>query len=282
MSRLRGIAPIIIVVVLAVLALGGFFLYKSGKLPIPGATQFATRATEADFANITDATLRKHFVAQANVNAIRMLSQSSGKGTKDTMEYQIKGDSFYYRMKSEDAGKEVSHIISIGDTTYVKDYADNKWWKQTVKPEEMTPDEKPVTPDDLKQEYMKEDPALYKSQGEETCGSLTCHKYEQTFKDSPGVRTFWFDTKKFLLRKEQSGYGEFTNTVEYSYDGIAISAPSPTKDVPEGKNIYEYLFAAPAGSSGGNYTVPTINPADYSAPTDYPTPTEEAPADSGY
>jgi hypothetical protein len=281
MSKPRGIAPIIIVVVLAVLAVGGFFLYRSGSLPIPG---IAMRATEKDFANITDPTLRKHFVAQANVNSFRTVGESSGKGTKDTTEFQLKGDNFSYRMKSEEGGKEASHFISIGDTSYVKDYSDNTWWKQTVKPEETTSEEAPPTPEDLKEEFMKEDPALYKSLGTEACGSLNCFKYEQTFKDTPGTRTFWFDDKKYLLRKEISGYGEFSNTIEYSYDGISISAPSPTKDVPEGKNIYEYMFAAPASSapSGGTYTVPTLNPSDYSIPTEDTTPPEEIPADTGY
>lgn len=231
---------------MAILGLGGFFLYKSGKLPVPGLSGVAMRATEADFANIEDPTLRKHFVAQANVNSFRTVSESSGKGTKDTSEYQLKGDSFSYWMKSEDGGKEVSQVVVIGEATYVKDYSDETWWKQTAKAEETPQEETPVTPEDLKEAYMKEDPALYKGLGQEACGDLTCYKYEQTYKDSPGTRTFWFDTKKYLLRKQVSGYGEFSSTVEYSYDGVSISAPSPTKDVPEGKNIYEYLFSAPA------------------------------------
>src|SRR3972149_7234394 len=248
MSKLRGFAPIVIIVIVAVLAVGGFLLYKSGKISIPGVAQMGLRGTEKDFDNISDPILRKHFVSQKNVNAVRTVSQSSGKGTKDTTEYQLKGDKFFYRMMEEDGSKETSHMIMIGDTTYLKDYADNKWWKQTSKPEEVPEGQEPPKPEDLKDELVQEDPALYKSLGTEACGDLNCYKYEQTFKDSPGTRTFWFDDKKFLLRKETSGYGEFTNTIEYAYDGINISAPSPTKDVPEGRNIYEYLF------SGGGYT----------------------------
>jgi hypothetical protein len=287
MSRARGFSPIIIVVVVAVLALGGFLLFKSGKLPLPGAVQIASRVTEKDFESVTDATLRKHFVAQTNANAVRSVSQSSGKGTKDTMEYQIKGDSFSYRMKEEEADKELSHVIMLGDTTYIKDLSDNKWWKQTKIPDEEVED-LAATPDDIKEEFMTEDPTLYKSLGTEACGNLTCHKYEQTFKDSPGARTFWFDTKKFLIRKEESAYGEFSSSIEYSYDGISISAPSPTKDVPEGKNIYEYYTPGggsytPPTSTGSNDT-PTAAPTNYSfdTPTDYDIPADDTPADSGY
>ena len=234
---------IIVVVIVAVLGIAGFLLLKSGKISLPGPGQVATRATEKDFASITDATLRKHFVAQSNVNAVRMVSTSSGKGTKDTTEYQIKGEDFLYRMKEEDGGKEIAQMIIIEDTTYVKDYSDSKWWKQVSKPEEVMQEENVATPDEQKQKYQNEDPTLYKSLGTEACGSLSCQKYEQTFKDSPGKRTFWFDTKKFLLRKETSVYGEFSNGIEYSYEGISISAPSPTKDVGEGKNIYEYFLS---------------------------------------
>ncbi|HJX59529.1 hypothetical protein A2V61_00405 [Candidatus Woesebacteria bacterium RBG_19FT_COMBO_47_8] len=277
----KAFSPIIIVVVvIAVLALGGFLLVKSGKISLPGVGQVATRATEKDFASISDPLLRKHFVAQSNVNAVRMVSTSSGKGTKDTTEYQIKGEDFLYRMKEEDGDKEISQMIIIGDTSYVKDYSDSKWWKQVSKPEEVMTEEKAATPDDIKQEFQKEDPTLYKSLGTEACGSLSCHKYEQTFKDSPGTRTFWFDTKKYLLRKETSAYGEFSNEIEYSYDGISISAPSPTKDVPEGRNIYEYYLNPQSGNSASPTNVPTFNPSDYSVPTDIPTEVT-IPPDSG-
>jgi hypothetical protein len=261
---LKGLSPIIIVVVLAVLAVGGYLLYKSGALPTGGGLGVSQRVTEKDFEFVSDPLLRKNFVAQANANEVRSVTQSSGKGTKDTTEYQVKGDNFSYRMKEEDGEKEISHTIIIGDTTYIKDYSDNSWWKQTAKPEET--EEVADTPEDLKESLMMEDPSLYKNLGTEACGNLTCHKYEQTFKEFPGKRTFWFDTKKFLLRKEESAYGEFTSTVEYSYDGINISAPSPTKDVPEGRNIYEY-------STGGGYSPPVDTsqgtPSEDMVPSDF-------------
>ena len=284
-SLKRGISPIIIIVIVAVLLGGGFLLVRSGRLPVsvPGVSQFAARVTEKDFPNITDPILRKHFVAQTNVNAVRTVTMSSGKGTKDTTEHQIKGNDFRYRMKEEDGSKEISHQIIIGDTTYLKDYSDNKWWKQTAKPE-ASPTETPETPEDLKEELAMEDPSLYKNLGTEACGSLTCYKYEQTFKDFPGKRTFWFDNKQYLLRKEESGYGEFTTKVEYSYDGISISAPSPTKDVPEGKSIYDYMYS---GSQAPSYNVPTSNPQvtlppDITMPPDITEPPADSGGDTGY
>lgn len=278
----KGLTPIIIVVILAVVGVVGYFLVKGGGLPGGlGGPELLQRATEKDFESITDPILRKHFVAQSNVAAYRTRSKSSGKGEIiDIYEYVLKGD-FPFRWIQEDdvKKKEVAHLISIGDTTYVKDYSDGKWWKQTVKPEKQE-EENVQEPEDFKETFLEEDPIEYKNLGQEACGNLTCHKYEQTFGDG-GTRTFWFDTKYYLLRREVSGFGEFSAEIIYTYDGIRISAPSPTKDVPEGVNIYEYFYgtqtsfpttpAAPAGGSeGGTYEVPTLPPEDTSVP-DYGT-----------
>lgn len=241
------VAPLIIIAVLAVFAIGGYFLLQKNKgtpgLPtIPGLTQNAPRATEKDFEFIEDPTLRKHFATQANQTTYRTETASPGSGLTHVNEVQIKGGSSSNREIQSDGEKEIKHTITMGDTIYLKDYTDGKWWKQTIKYEEVTEEEPEdlEEPKDFKEEYSKPDIA-YKSLGKEACGSLTCFKYEMFDPQNPEVkRTFWFDDKDYLLRKEQGGFGEFIATTQYSYDGINISAPSPTKDVPEGKNIHEY------------------------------------------
>ncbi len=270
-------SPLIIVAVIAVLAIGGYFLTQKGGLPtpsIPGGSTLTPRATEKDFESITqDPTLRKHFAAQANQTSYRTKGTSPGSGLTTVNEFQLKGDSFNLREIESDGTKERKHMITIGDTIYLKDYSDNKWWKQTIKAEEQADEEATEEPTDFKEEYSQ--PNLqYKSLGKEDCGShtkgLTCFKYEQIFPESPdSKRFFWFDDKDYLLRKDQAGFGEFIATIEYSYDGINISAPSPTKDVPEGRSIYEY-------SSGSDATIPAapstdlnISQPDYGDTGDY-------------
>ncbi len=116
----------------------------------------------------------------------------------------------------------------------------------------MPESEEKFKPMDLKEEYTKSN-VTYKKLGEEACGGLTCYKYEE--KQGSGdqsTRTFWFDTKELLLRKETNGYGEFKSTEEYSYDNLSVSAPSPTKEVPEGKSIYDYMVAGMMGEDAAN------------------------------
>ena len=67
----KGLTPIIIVVILAVVGVVGYFLVKGGGLPGLGGPELLQRATEKDFESITDPILRKHFVAQSNVAAYR-------------------------------------------------------------------------------------------------------------------------------------------------------------------------------------------------------------------
>lgn len=280
----KGFAPILIVVIIAAVALiGGLLLYKGGNLPVAlpslSGARMLSIASEKDFANISDPVLKKHFVAQSNVAAMRATSLSSGKGTTNITEYESSGNDFKFRWIEKDGDKEMSHLISIGDITYVKDYSDNKWWKQVAKPEKNLENNAPEKPEDLKDELLKENPLLYKQIGQEACGSLTCYKYEQTFKDSPGKRTFWFDTKYYLLRKETSGYGEFSVDANYSYDNISILAPSPTKDVPEGKSVYDYFNQVQAAPAAGAPSVRTVDLPTLPPETEnFNVPQEELPS----
>lgn len=243
----KGFSPIILIlVVLLVLGGGYFFLSKSGTVNLPGTSNLIQRATEKDFEFVKDPLVKKHFVAQANQGSFRTKNISSGRGEDVSVsEVEIKGENFNYGLITQDkSGKEKTHLIVIGDTTYVKDYKDNKWWKQVAKKEEVKDEkEQEAKPQDFKEEFSKKKDVEYKQLGTELCDSFTCYKYQEIDPENKeGKRTFWFDNQNYLLRKEEYTFGEFTTTVAYSYDNISIDAPSETKDVPEGKNIYEYLY----------------------------------------
>ena len=288
LSNQKGFAPLIILLVVGIIAVVGFFLFKQAgtrvDLPDVGIGQ---KVSEADFAFIEDPILKKHFVTQANVADYRTTGTSPGSGLKQVSEVQIRGNSWNRREVESNGATEVKNTITIGDTMYLKDYSDNKWWKQIMKFEETEVVDEEVTentkPKDFKEEYS--DPEItYKSLGKENCGlsassGLTCYKYQQYFsKDPEFKRTFWFDDKDYLLRKEQGGFGEFISTIEYSYDGIDITAPSPTKDVPEGKSIYDYTSAGYNRATPDTPTydqlqeaIPTVNldEMDYQYPEGY-------------
>ncbi len=258
---------ILIVGIIAAVAVVGYLLYSQGILSfiIPSFPGVVQRATEKDFEFIEDANVRKHMVAQANKTNYRTKTYSDAAGLTFIMEVQIEGENFNTRdTENTPDGSESRHKVQIGNTTYIKDYSDNKWWKQTIAPEELPEEESNnIKPVDFKEEYSKPD-LKFKDLGKEDCPSaslrLTCFKYEQLTGGPEKMaykRIFWFDDREYLLRKDQITVGEFTNSIEYSYDNIKIVAPSPTKDVPEGKSIYDYYYGTntPISSSLQDYSV---------------------------
>ncbi|MBI3443351.1 hypothetical protein HY008_01645 [Candidatus Woesebacteria bacterium] len=266
------LAAVIIVIVIALAAiLYLVFTNKGtqvGTSGIPGLTQ---KATESDFSFIEDPLVKKHYTAQANVAAYRTKSDTTslpGSTGVNFTEVQTTADAYNHYDWQEKDGKRTSEIITLGDTVYVKDYSDNKWWKQAFKQEELQEleEENELKPEDPT-EFAKMPKITHKSLGEEPCGNLTCYKYEERLEDSPTPRIIWFDKDKFLLRKEEVSTGGFKLTNEYSYDNINIKAPSATKDVPTGKSVYDYLYSnqIPAGQSP-----PAYQPGDESN-LNYPT-----------
>lgn len=268
-GQVASLSPVLIIlIVLAVVGGGGYFLIQSGKLSgpassLPGASLFIPKATEKDFAFIEDPLIRKHFAAQANVTAFRSRSHDliAQAGSYNVFEVQAQGDDAAFYNWHEDDGKKNGELISIGNTTYVKDYKDGAWWKQTLKPEEKpkNEDEGAREPQNFEEEYKEDRKLTYQKLGEEACGpstgsGLTCYKYKEVDPKNPEAsRIFWFDKGKFLLRREESGFGEWRAAIEYSYDGINIRVPSPTKEVPEGKNIYEYLYPGAPGATNEKF-----------------------------
>jgi hypothetical protein len=266
---------VFLLITLAILVAGGYFVFKfvlgRGENVIASLTQKAVemagsealfKLTEADLKDISDPLIRKHLVKQYSKIKFRMVSGSDGRGagssTSTTLDYRSEKD-MRMQVIQTDGGKETSNMITIGDTTYIKDYKDNAWWmekKQPVTPEaeaEVNKIKDEYTPEKLKEEVLKKDQITYKNLGEENCGvsapKMTCYKYEEvTGGEDAGKRVFWFDKQDLLLRKEQNSYGEFTSTATYYYDNVVVNPPSPTKPLPAGKSIYEMMYGAQSGS----------------------------------
>ncbi len=245
---------IVLVVVVAILGGVGYFLFGRGgtggsSLGSKGNSMMTQKAKESDFAYIDDELLRKHMAAQANATKFKVISKSSGYGGSTTMIYDMDGDTLKYRTTSSGEGME-SDMIVIDDTTYIKDFKDGKWWKQTEKPGEENSEIESKMDEYMVKDAEEEETEFvkmkYNKLGEEACGDLTCYKYEEVDPngdaESAGKRLFWFDKKDYLLRKDLSEFGEFSSESEYYYDDVSVDKPSPTKDVPEGKNIYEYMM----------------------------------------
>lgn len=259
MKNQKGFSPVILIVVISIIVgvvAIGFVLLKSrlgasmlSSLVPTTITGIAPKVSEKDFTDIKDPNIRKHFAAQSNQSSYRMQTNSSNEKGYMVFEVQLNGERYNSRTTQNNGQKDVMDMISLADddkeTIYLKDYSDNKWWKQ-VKPygeyEPMTEeDSDPTTkPEDFAEDYTNVEPSIeYTSQGKEKCpnvSQLTCFKYLETVNG----RVFWFDDKDYLLRGEQTEIERVTTTNYYTYD-VSIKAPTPTKDVAEGKDIYEYF-----------------------------------------
>lgn len=208
--------------------------------------------SEQDLMGISDPLVRKHFVAQANARAYKIVTSSGETKEVSTTQIQIQGDQVKFYTKMGVAGMNTEMIV-IGDTTYVKDQKDNSWWKQVVKPESQESNQaslKVPKLDELKAEFTKKQEGVgFKQLATESCpgsSSLTCYKYEETDgEDKSQKRVFWFDNRDFLLRQDEYTTGKTTTTNVYTYDNIVISEPSPTKEVKEGDNIFMYMLGQP-------------------------------------
>jgi hypothetical protein len=271
----NGFAPVFIIIVVIVFVGAGIATYYGllGNKPkqllqtvVPG-TSSISKLKESDFVNITDPLIRKHFAAQYSKSTFRVISTSDGLGnnSQTVVDVQYVSDTdFRMHMSQIMDGKNTQETITMADTTYMKDPKDNAWWKEVNKAdttkETETIDSKAFSRDVLIKETMDKSTVTYTKLGEEPCEKLTCYKYEEknSAVDS-GTRIFWFDTKELLLRKETHGYGEFTSQSEYSYDNISINEPSPVKDVPEGKSIYEMMIQGYADTQESGVDTQKIN-----------------------
>lgn len=249
-SNIWVVGAVAAVVILAVIG----YLVSRKRTGGSGGVPAGLGVSEKDFDFIDDANVRKHFATQLNQSTYEYKSISSGRGVLTTYQFQTRGQDYNYRTLEHDGGKELSDLINVGETIYVKDYSDNKYWRQTLQPEEIKQGDEAEfqDPQNLESEFKKPN-VTYKFLGKEACGNLTCFKYEESDPTSQsGTRTFWFDDKKYLLRKEAFMFGEFSLTNDYNYEGISVKAPSQTKEVPAGKNVYDYYYPGgvqPTGQS---------------------------------
>lgn len=130
-------------------------------------------------------------------------SKTTTDGSTTETTYTADGDKKFHMVARGDTPYE---MIVIDTATYTK-AANGTWWKQTTKPEETAKYTDNFKYDDPKESETSgsEVKTTYKNLGSETCGSLTCHKYQVVNSNQPEDKEYiWFDTKDFQLRKTRS------------------------------------------------------------------------------
>lgn len=160
--------------------------------------------------------LKKHFIAQMAINSYRIQSSSSDRPQKTITEVQFKNNRFYLK---------TDQFIIVDNTAYYKDSSGQ--WKLAVLPFDQAAAYNRFRPEVVRQNYRNyQANSKFESQGKDKCGQLDCYKYFQTDASASASRTFWFDTKEYLLRHDIFKLGKFTSENLYSYNNIDIQEPT--------------------------------------------------------
>ncbi|OGK19099.1 hypothetical protein A3B50_03465 [Candidatus Roizmanbacteria bacterium RIFCSPLOWO2_01_FULL_40_42] len=248
-----GFAPIVIVAIVAVVAIGGYFaLQKSGKapslsLPAMVALNDKCKYNDPDLCKYFNRTLSGDYF-KGSMTMKGIAKDKSGKVLSETL-VESEGENSHVLVSLD--GKEMTNTITIGKTVYVKDQSDGKWWKQTPEDEEKPETEKmerSFDPKELAKEFKEEaDKTTFKKIGKEACGDMTCFKYQMINPAFADVTEYlYFDDREYILRKMVTVAKDgMISESTFEFGKASIKEPSPTKDVPEGQNIY--MMSLPGG-----------------------------------
>lgn len=228
MSKQSGLAPIVIIIaVVLVAAAGGFFLLNKGGggVSLPGGVGLNPNC------KYNDPDLCKFINNFKLTNSYSAKSVTTDKsGTKTDSIFEGVGEDKTHMVLSQN-NKETFNVITISDTTYTKDYTDNKWWKQKQPKQEKQVENQTNPVEEIKMSET-EDKTTYKKTGMEACGSMQCFKYQIIDPQNTDTTEYiWFDNSQYMLRKERSEGKDGTATeTTFTYSGVSIAEPSPTKD----------------------------------------------------
>ncbi len=276
MRNKQGIAPLVIVAVVAVVGIiagGGYFLTRQKantgaggagsqqkksllggvtfnpncKLNDPDLCKYMNRATSADF-------------LKAGFSGKSVTVDAKGQKSESLWEMAGEGKSHFVTNRN---GKEESNIIMIDGAMYMKDYTDNKWFKY---PASQSNEGKSGFSVEEMKKNMKidtkeiEDKTTYEKVGKEPCGSLTCVKYKvmTPFGNTTMVQYMFIDTKEYLLRKMRVENEEGGSTeTEFMYNPVSIEIPSPVKEM--NVDFGNMMKEIPAGEQGSASSIDTKN-----------------------
>lgn len=237
----RGISPLLIVVIIAVIALGaGGFIFMSSKNGTPLASSLPGVGNMAGSANCpsTDKVLCKFFLNTKEPKDTRMTSTTLNPGgTKMETVMETSGKTKSHFVTKEN-GKDMMESISIDDTSYLKDYTDGKWFKMTspketsqIKEEASKFDVVDKIPTGTQEEDTSQN---FKALGKEACGNLMCYKYQMIAKDQIDEEYIWFDDKDYLMRRTLFISKDGTkNDASWDYKSVSVTAPTNVKEYPK-------------------------------------------------
>ena len=223
----KGSAHLIIIIVAVVVIIGAFgfaawLAFGNGTSSVESA---ATKAAVDACAKETDKNICRFYASWKVGTKYRMtMTDSSG----NTSIFEIDGKKTH--MKT--TGQMAYEVITIDKTTYTK--AGDVWYSQTI-----TDPSKDVT-SSAKVDYKDPgtsdttetaaDKTTYKFITKETCGKLTCFKYEIVDPAMTDTKQFiWFDDTDYKMQKSRTEGPDGVSEQAFEYTGVSVNVPSPVK-----------------------------------------------------
>lgn len=225
---------VLIIVVLAAVGSGGYYVWSKNKDNSNNSAIVSDEAVESACAKELDDKDFCNFVSNWSSlsNYTMTITSTSAQGVSV---FKVEAENAdRSRTTGTQDGKETSSFVSIGNTTYSKDYSDGKWTKFTSEtPSTSSTD---VTGDaifDLSNSATVDalSKIKYNKIGKEACDNLTCFKYQIVDPDNSTTEQFlWFDTEDFLLRRQTTKTTDSTTDMTLTYDKVSVTEPSPVKE----------------------------------------------------
>jgi hypothetical protein len=129
-------------------------------------------------------------------------------------------------------GQLKSNMVVFEKITYMQDQTDGAWYALNTASTEEAADQATIS--EIKNTYDENQDMQVEKINSEACGDLTCDKYAITILQNDVASTIytWIDTKAHLARKVEITFEGGTNVMEYQYEAVEISKPSPIKEMP--------------------------------------------------
>ena len=224
-----------VILVLIIVLASGIYFFSQKKSDSSSKTPEEVAVEQAQADCKYDKDICAYFAAQALAMQSGVTITSSSKIANYGLsrnEMKIDGAGNMEINTYKDGQLESSTII-FENTTYFKDkdgmwYAVGEMFGQDQESFKKTLNEVKATYEEKNGEMQ------IKKIGEELCGNLTCDKYQTILSENGSTTTIdiLVDREKHLARKMEFSFNEGVMTMEYGYEAVSISKPSPIKELP--------------------------------------------------
>ena len=250
-ERGLGQAVVIIVVVAVIAAVGliGWQVMQKNKTSNPASSSPVAKAADTACLKVYhDKTLCNAEAASVNFDklaytAVDTSVDTQGQTSKITMSNDGKGDT----SMTMEGGSQAFSSVQIGSTSYTKSPGSTSWTKYTSNAPTTTNPSSALKTSFSDTSTPAAKLIQYKNLGKDTCGNVSCVKYQVVDPATPGTNYIWFSTKDYrMMRWYGKSTDGSTNDFVITYGAVKITAPSPVIDASSAASSASAAAAAAA------------------------------------